>query len=235
MHTYPSYHAPTGADVVRFVLEHPFAIVATSVPGKAPIATHLPVVAPPDLEVTDTFVGTTLWSHMGRANRHWRVMEHHREVLLVHSSSHGYVSPSLYPPGPSAPTLDYAAVHLTGTVRLMDDEESMEVVMQTVRQLEAPRGAEWDMSGSLDYFRDIIAGTRSFAIEITGEQAMFKLSQDKTADTRQRVHDEFATPGEATTGLRGCPHADIAGLMEALPEEHERRGHVPPLTDRGEA
>lgn len=237
MHTYPSYHAPDGRALVDLVARTPFALAVTSQAG-APLATHVPVVAPTgvDLSSVDTLVGQTLWSHMGRANRHWRAMREHPEVLLVHASTHGYVSPSLYGTEGAVPTVDYAAVHLTGRIRLMDDEEALAVVEQTVRQLEGSRSArgvdEWDMTGSLDVFRDIITGVTAFAIEVTGEQAVFKLSQDKPADIRDRVRDELA--GDAPTAVPGCPHADLAALMDALPAEHVRRGHLPPLSVRGE-
>ncbi|GEK79953.1 FMN-binding negative transcriptional regulator [Agrococcus baldri] len=226
MHTYPSYHAPDGRAIVDFVARTPFALAVTSQAG-APIATHVPVVVPPGLDVAsaDTLVGTTLWSHMGHANRHWRLMEDRPEVLLIHSSSHGYVSPTLYEKDPSVPTVDYTAVHLTGTVRLLHtDDEALAVVEQTVRQLEGTREKQWDMTASLDVFRAIIGGVKAFTIDITAEQAVFKLSQDKPADVRARVRDEFA-------GAAVCPHADLAGMMDALPAEHVRRGHYPPLED----
>lgn len=233
MHTFPSYHAPNGRALVDLVAATPFALAVTSQTG-APIATHVPVVLPPTLDATslDTLVGQTLWSHMGRANRHWRAMRRHPEVLLIHTSTHGYVSPSLYGTDGAVPTVDYAAVHLTGTVRLMDDDEALDVVVQTVAQLEGARaragGPPWDMAGSLETFRDIITGVTAFAIEVTGEQAVFKLSQDKPADVRSRVRDEFAGAG----AMSGCPHADVAALMDAQPAEHVRRGHVPPLSTR---
>ncbi|MGO1972179.1 MAG: FMN-binding negative transcriptional regulator [Propionibacteriaceae bacterium] len=231
MHTYPNYHAPDGRAIVDFVSRTPFAVAVTSQQG-APIATHVPVVLPPglDTEGLDTWVGTTLWSHMGRANRHWRVMAEEPEVLLVHTTSHGYVSPTLYRKPTAVPTVDYTAVHLSGTVRLLhDDEFALAVVEQTVRQLEDSRDPQWDMTDSREVFSSIISGVTAFAIDITAEQAIFKLSQDMSAEIRDRVHDEFA--GRASGAVAGCPHADLAGLMESLPAEHVRRGHLPPVVD----
>lgn len=227
MHTYPNYHAPDGRALVDLVRNTPFAIAVTSQAG-APIATHVPVVVPPhiDLSERDSLVGVTLWSHMGRRNRHWRIMRENPEVLLIHSSTHGYVSPTLYRRQGSVPTVDYAAVHLNGTVELLtEDEEALAVVEQTVRQLEGTRTPQWDMTPSLDVFRKIIDGVTAFAITITQEQAVFKLSQEQPEDIRERVHAEFA--GEAETSVPGCPHADLAELMDALPDEHVRREHYP--------
>lgn len=206
----------------------PFGLAVTSQDGP-PIATHVPVVLPPgfDLSTTDTFVGRQLWSHMGRANRHWRAMVEQPEVLLIHSSSHGYVSPSLYERPVAVPTVDYAAVHLTGRVTLLDDDAAMDVVVQTVRQLEGTRKAEWDMTNSLDTFRRIIDGVVAFTIEITSEQAVFKLSQDMPAEIKHRVRDEFA--GVSGQPVPGCPHTDLAALMDELPKEFTPGEHYPPI------
>lgn len=215
MHTFPDYHAPNGRALVDFVAATPFAVAVTSTTG-APIATHVPVVLPPGLDPSahETLVGQTLWSHLGRANFHWQRMLEQPELLLIHSSSHGYVSPSLYQRPKSVPTVDYTAVHLTGRVTILDDEGALAVVEQTVRQLEGTREHEWDMTDSLDVFRKIIGGVVAFSIEITGEQAVFKLSQDMPAEVRGRVRDEFA--GEGGEPVKGCPHRDLARLMDNL-------------------
>ncbi|WP_293694557.1 FMN-binding negative transcriptional regulator [uncultured Agrococcus sp.] len=228
MHTYPNYHPPDGRALVDLVRTTPFALAVTSQSG-APIATHVPVVVPPgvDLRERDSLVGVTLWSHMGRRNRHWQLMQESPEVLLIHSSSHGYVSPTLYRKEGSVPTVDYAAVHLTGTVRLMlEDEDALAVVEQTVAQLEGTRAEQWDMTPSKGVFRNIIGGVTAFAITIMEEQAVFKLSQEQPKDIRTRVRDEFA--GDVKSSIPGCPHADLAQLMDALPEDHVKRGHFPP-------
>lgn len=209
MHTYDRYRPPDGDAVVRFVAEHPFAILVSGHDGRAPVATHLPIVLPPTFDAVDTLVGQTLWGHMGRPNPHWRELDGEPEVLLIHSSSHGYVSPTHYDSAEAAPTLDYAAVHLTGTLRLLDRDAALDVVEQTVRQLESPRDPQWDMEPARGYFRQIIGGVQAFTIDVTGEQAIFKLSQDKQPAERQRIHTEFAAPG--------CPHTDLAALMEQLP------------------
>lgn len=215
MHTFPDYHAPNGRALVEFVAATPFAMAVTSQDGP-PIATHVPVVFPPELRPAEheSLVGQTLWSHLGRANPHWQRMLERPEVLLIHSSSHGYVSPTLYERPKAVPTVDYTAVHLTGRVTILDEAGALAVVEQTVRQLEGTRQREWDMSDSRDVFRAIIDGVVAFGIEITGEQAVFKLSQDMPREIRGRVRDEFeGVGGEPVTG---CPHRDLARLMDNL-------------------
>lgn len=205
MHTYPSYPAPSGRSIAEFVWRNPFAVVVTST-DRAPLATHTPIVFRPGEQPGETLVGTRLWGHIGRANEHWRLFVERPEVLLVFSSSHAYVSPSTYEFAPAVPTLDYAAVHLTGRVTVLEDPaENLAVVERTVEQLEGRRTEPWDPSESRHVFERILAGVVSFTIDIDSESAMFKLSQDMPEDVHERVRADL---------LRGDHrHPDVAELM----------------------
>lgn len=205
MHTYPSYRAPSGEAIVDFVKQNPFAIVATSTEG-APVATHVPIVVPPDVQLRDSLVGARLWGHLGRDNPHWKLFADRPETLFIFSSSHAYVSPSNYGFTPAAPTLDYATVHLTGRVSILEGERAnLDVVEQTVAQLEGRRASQWNPEGSRDLFKKIIGGVVSFEIRIDTERAMFKLSQDMPDEVHARVQEDLAH-GEHR-------HPDVADLM----------------------
>lgn len=205
MHTYPSYPAPSGRAIAEFVWNNPFAVLATSTPG-APLATHTPIVFPPGVRPGETLVGARLWGHIGRANDHWRRFAEQPEALLVFASSHAYVSPSTYEFTPAVPTLDYATVHLTGRVTVLEEpEENLAVVERTVEQLEGRRAEPWDPAESKHVFERILSGVVSFTIDIDTESAMFKLSQDMPADVHERVREDL---------LHGDHrHPDVAELM----------------------
>jgi transcriptional regulator len=205
MHTYPSYPAPSGRAITEFVWNNPFAVVVTSTDG-APLATHTPIVFPPGVQPGETLVGTRLWGHLGRANEHWKLFAERPEVLLVFASSHAYVSPSTYGFTPAVPTLDYATVHLTGRVTVLEEPaENLAVVERTVEQLEGRRAEPWDLAESKHVFERILAGVVSFTIDIDSESAMFKLSQDMPTDVHARVREDL---------VRGDhPHPVVADLM----------------------
>ena len=223
MHTYPNYHAPTSRDIVDFVRASPFALMVSS-GSPWPICTHVVSVPAPGVEPGESLVGSTFWAHMGRANRHWRLLQERPEVLFVHSSSHGYVSPSNYDFDPAVPTVDYTAVHLETTVEVHQDPgRVLEVVEHTVDVLESRRDPAWDMTSSRELFARLAPLVVAFEVTITGEQAVFKLSQDMHRGIRDNLRTEFSAPG--------CPHADLAALMERLPDEHVRRDHFPPKVE----
>jgi transcriptional regulator len=89
------------------------------------------------------------------------------------------------------PTWDYAAVHLTGRVELIDD--TLEVVERTVAALESLRDPAWEPTpASRDRFTALLPGVVAFRVHVRTEQSMFKLSQDIGAERYDRVRDAFA-------------------------------------------
>lgn len=212
MYSYPRFAPPSQRAVVELVRTNPFALLVSAEAGAAPVATHLPMLLPENVDPDASLEGALMRGHLGRKNPHWHQFTGPTPVLLVFSTSHGYVSPRLYDADPAAPTLDYAAVHLTGELELADDEKSrLAIVEATVEALESQQPQRWDPSASRDYFRRILPGVVSFTVRVTGQDAMFKLSQDQSPATRQRVRDEFAGPVN--------PHPQLSTLMHDLEDE----------------
>lgn len=198
--------------MVQLVRENPFAAVVSALPGKVPVASHVPLILPPGVDPDASLEGTVLLGHMGRANPQW---EHFREptpILLVFSSSHGYVSPGVYDFTPAAPTLDYATVHLSGDVELIETrEDTMDVVLATVAALEGQRPTPWDPTGSSELHERIIGGVVAFQVRITEQRSMFKLSQDMSDHVRGAVRNDFAEGSHR--------HPQLVTLMDRLEGE----------------
>lgn len=208
MHEFPKYRAPSGGDVVELVRRHPFALIVSARAGDAPVATHTPVVIPASATPSETLVGETLLGHVARANPHWRLLAGGDPVLLVFSGPHGYVSPTTYEYTPAVPTWDYAAVHLTARVEVLQDRaDCLHVVTETVRAAEDLMPSRWDMTPSLDVFEKIVGGVVGFRFEVTDERTVFKLSQDQPDDVRQRVARDARERGDA--------HGDLAALVDS--------------------
>lgn len=214
MHTYPRYATPSQRAIVDLVRENPFAVVVSAQPGRAPVASHLPLILPAGVDPEQSLVGSTLVGHMGRKNPQWQQFADAGPVLLVFSSPHGYVTPEVYDYRPAAPTLDYAAVHLTGTVEVIQDKAgALEVVEATVAALESMRPRAWDPTDSRGYFEQIVAGVVAFRFLVTDQQAIFKLSQDKSDHVRGEVRADFATGPHR--------HPQLVHLLDVM-EEYRR-------------
>jgi transcriptional regulator len=209
MHTYPRFAAPSQRAITELVRQHPFAIVVSARPGQAPTASHLPLILPPGVDPEASLVGVQMLGHMGRKNPHWQQIAEVGTVLLIFSSSHGYVSPQLYDFSPCAPTLDYAAVHLTGHAELIESTAgALDVVTATIDALEDQRPTRWDATASREYHQRIVAGVVAFRVRITDQQAMFKLSQDMSETTRANVREDF------DSGPRR--HPELVQLMDQV-------------------
>lgn len=181
------YKEDEHAWVRSLIQNYPLATLLTAGP-RVPQATHVPIILTPGSPSSGDLVGTTLLGHMNRANPHWKWLEDGTPAKLVFTGPHGYVSPTVYRTVPAAPTWNFLAVHIEGTLRPVPDiEETLEIVRSTVSAYEHGFGTGWDPEPSLGYFRSIVKGVGAFAIRIEHVDAMFKLSQEKSPEIRDRV------------------------------------------------
>jgi transcriptional regulator len=158
-------------------------------------------------------VGATLLGHMNRANPHWAALRPGATVLLTFTGPHAYVSPTVYEKTPAAPTWDFTSVHAHGTLEKIEEDEpgeqTLHVVKSTVRAFEKEFGADWDMTESISYFRQIMPAVGAFRFTVTNADGMFKLSQEQQPEVRDRVHRAFSESP--------CTrHRDTAAMMGRL-------------------
>ncbi|MBY4677829.1 FMN-binding negative transcriptional regulator [Marinobacterium arenosum] len=127
----------------------------------------------------------TLYSHFAKANPHWQDLDG-KEVLIIFSGPHSYISPTWYAAAPAVPTWNYAAVHAYGVVRLLDGPRTLEVVEQTVAKYEPELLAKRDIL--TDAFRDrLLAGIVGFKVELSRLEGKLKLGQHRKPADQQGV------------------------------------------------
>ena len=207
------YRQPDRSWLVDVMADNPLALMTSNgAPGEAPFATHLPVILAPESAGGGSadLSGSTLLCHLNRANPHWSALADGTVVLLTFTGPHAYVSPTVYEFTPAAPTWNFTSVHVRGTVQKIDSiEETLGVVQATVRTFERRFGADWDMSGSVDYFRKIVPAVGALRVRVLGAEGMFKLSQEQSHEVRDRVRLSFSR--------NPCTrHRDVAALMGRL-------------------
>ncbi|MFJ4467392.1 FMN-binding negative transcriptional regulator [Streptomyces sp. NPDC089424] len=208
------YREPDSSWMVNLIAGNPLALaVANGDARNGPFATHLPVIFDPETsgDWQGDLPGATLLGHMNRANPHWQALESGGVLVLTFTGPHSYVSPTVYEVTPAAPTWNFTAVHVRGVVQKIDSlEETLGVVQSTVQAFEKAFGDDWDMTGSLDYFRKIAPAVGAFRFTVTGAEGMFKLSQEQPGEVRERVRASF--------GQSACTYKrETAGLMSRLP------------------
>jgi transcriptional regulator len=152
-------------------------------------------------------------SHLGRPDELLHQVDGIREHLLVVEGPYGYVSPGWYGYAPAVPTWNYVAVHLYGTLELLDAEDSYAVMGATVDRYEAPMPEPVRMPDVEGYARRIAPGAVGFRLRVTRFQAKAKLSQDKPRAVAERVAGALETD----------PHYADPALAAAMRVELDRR------------
>jgi transcriptional regulator len=223
------------ARVRDLVREHGWATLV-SVTDDGPVASHVPILLeegdPPGGSVApgsaagpprrrdarglpDRFrvpaEPLTVLSHLGRPDELLHQVDGTREHLLIVEGPYGYVSPGWYGYAPAVPTWNYVAVHLYGTLELLDAEESYAVMGATVDRYEAPMPEPVRMPDVEGYARRIAPGAVGFRLRVTRFQGKAKLSQDKPREVVERVVEALGTdPHYANPALAAQMRAELA-------------------------
>lgn len=182
-----------------------FATLVTEISGRLD-ATHVPVV----LDAQRGALGS-LRFHLARANPTSKALADKREVLMVFTGPHTYISPDWYANENLVPTWNYAVVHAYGTPRTVDETELRRLLDDmTASQEDGLAKKPWTTdkmpSDLVDKLCKAIVG---FDLLITELQGKWKLNQNRGADDRTGVVS-------ALEKLGGESNLAVAGTMRKL-------------------
>jgi transcriptional regulator len=168
---------------------HNFGLLVSLHEGR-PLATHLPFLLERDRQPV------CLAGHVARANPQWHGLEG-QEALAIFSGPHAYISPTWYEADQVVPTWNYVAVHVYGTVRLIEDvAELTQLVEALVRHHEQPMPAPWRLDVTSSYFHKQIRAIVGFRMEITRLEGKWKLNQNHSVERRERVIKALAASSD---------------------------------------
>lgn len=132
-----------------------------------------------------------LQCHLARSNPVWQRLRDGARVLVVFQGPNAYVSPSWYPTkaetGRVVPTWNYLAVHVEGTVRVIEDPSWLKRHLhQLTDQHEAGMAVPWSVDDAPADFTarllDAIVG-----VEIRIETLTGKLKASQNQPERNRI------------------------------------------------
>ncbi|WP_395050090.1 FMN-binding negative transcriptional regulator [Flavobacterium sp.] len=159
-------------DIIDFLRKNSFGILVNQTNGKL-WATHIP------LELDTNKNGKqVLQGHISKENPQWESFADNDNVLAIFSGAHSYISPSWYD-HENVPTWNYIAVHIYGTIKIMEGEAVIESLKKLVDKYE--QNSEKPVRVE-DFSRKTMMQTRgivAFEIEIEEIQAKHKLSQNR--------------------------------------------------------
>ncbi|MBZ0329805.1 FMN-binding negative transcriptional regulator [Halomonas sp. ANAO-440] len=147
-------------------------------------ATHLPLM----LERSEGELGT-LYGHFARANPQWRTLDGNR-ALAIFSGPHAYISPSWYASQPAVPTWNYLAVHATGSIEVLNDEDTRTLLDRSLAHYEP---ALLDSLGrEREYLSKMQSGVVGFRLRIETLTGKAKLGRQRSRADQEGVEAALA-------------------------------------------
>jgi transcriptional regulator len=182
-----AFHETDPATLFDLIRQYSFGLLVSEFDGE-PFASHLPILLDRSFAPHGCLVG-----HMARANPQWQQAAG-QTVLAVFSGPHAYISPTWYEAGKVVPTWNYAAVHVYGTFRAIDDRDSLlQVVADYVDFYEATLPKPWKFDRASEFSQKLTQAIVGFRIEITRIEGKFKLNQNHPLERQQKVIQALET------------------------------------------
>lgn len=202
----PDRYLGTDAQATQFARQLGFGLLVSQLDGELHFS-HLPLIV--DSE-GDRIV--CLRGHFSRMNPHWRALEKQPEATVVFNGPNAYISAQWYTPEcQAAPSWNYATVHASGVVRILDTpEETTQIVNELIVINESRLPRQWDLNSYSPARRATLTPhILGFALDVSRMEEKFKLSQ----------HHADADRRGAIAGLRetgDCDSRMMADMMDAV-------------------
>lgn len=183
MYTPKFFEETDTAKLIAFMREYNFAVLVT-VESDRPEGSHLPFI------IEERGDRIFLLAHMAKANHQWKQFSD-KDVLVIFSEPHAYVSPLLYKEKQNVPTWNYVAIHAYGKVSIIDAEENLSLLEKQIEIFDpAYFNGNWQEIDA-DYKTNLAKGIVAFEIEVKGLQGKKKLNQNKPGEDAHRVIEAF--------------------------------------------
>lgn len=173
-------------EILKFIEENSFGILVTKGQSKI-IASHIPLYLSTNKDGKEILSG-----HLSKANEGWASFENNEEVLVIFPGKHTYISPSWYS-HENVPTWNYIAVHVYGSIRIIEGEELLDSLKKLVNKYE--KGSTNPVSVEKmnpELVNREMKGIVGFEILINDLQAAYKLSQNRSEKDYDNIIDELS-------------------------------------------
>ncbi len=194
-------------EIWRFMRENPFAIIASELNDEI-IATHLPV------EIENDIAGNNLIrTHMAKANPQWKSFSEEKEILVIFSGPHTYISSSWYD-HVNVPTWNYIAIHVYGKPKILGRDETLGVLDRLTKHYEQFSKQPFDMSQlSEQFIESHLKALVAFEISIERIDAKHKLSQNRNEKNYDLILDRL---GERDDDQSGAVKQEMERIKKQL-------------------
>jgi len=188
------YHKEKDPQVIKeFVDQHPFAFLTGCDSANRPVATQVPVF----IEEEDG--KNVLRGHIMRNTDHHEAFLHNNNVLAVFTGHHTYVSATSYSNPYLPSTWNYMSVHAKGIIRFLDEAALEDVLRKTSLHFENHDQESTTVFDNLpeDFRQKMMKLIVAFEIEVVEMDTVFKLSQDRDAESYRNIKEKLGKQDES--------------------------------------
>jgi transcriptional regulator len=171
MYSPPYNRVEDRAELVAFLRANNFPLLVTGT-GGALHGSHLPATVHEKAGVI------FLDMHMAKNNDQWKEF-FDDEVMVVFSGPHSYISPRWYDEKERVPTWNYAAVHVYGVPKIIDDKAAKRASQRGLIEIMDPQWLPKFDALSEKYVSMMLEGIVNFRIDATRIETRWKLSQNR--------------------------------------------------------
>jgi len=197
------YKNENEAEIKDFLQKNSFGILVNQTDGKL-WATHIPLELDKDENGKDILHG-----HLSKANPQWESFVSYNKVLAIFQGPHSYISSSWYEKE-EVPTWNYIAVHVYGTIKIIEGEALVSSLKKLVDKYEANSEKPVRVEELSNKTMRQINGIVGFIIEIDDIQAVKKMSQTRNDKDYHNIISEL----EKT---EGADAVEVANIMAKCP------------------
>ncbi|MEO5776018.1 MAG: FMN-binding negative transcriptional regulator [Flavobacterium sp.] len=191
MYDLPDYKEKNDEVIKQFINDNPFAFISGCDKDNKPIATQIPVF------IEEENGKKILRGHIMKNTDHHLTFLHNPNVLVVFTGHHTYVSATWYSNPHMASTWNYMSVHAKGLIKFLDDEALIDILRKTTLHFEGYNKQSSTYFDNVDeaFKQKLMKLIVAFEIEVTSLEHVFKLSQDRDAESYKNIKAKLTEQG----------------------------------------
>lgn len=181
MYKLPYFSTDNQEEILDFMHANTF-ITLVGFDGEFPVATQVPVKTIIEGEQIK------LIGHVMTNTDHCKAFKENPKVMAIFTGAHAYISASVYENPKSASTWNYKTVQAKGIMKLLNTEETYQVIKDLTDKYENPESspAAFNKMGE-DYIQKHLKAITGFEISVTTIDHVFKMSQNHSATNRENI------------------------------------------------
>jgi transcriptional regulator len=192
MYKFPYYTEPDTEKVIAFIKDNAFATVI-GIGEQYPVATQVPLTI--EIKAGKIF----LQGHIMRKTDHHLAFEKNKQVLVLFTGPHCFVSASWYSNPQIGSTWNYMTVQAKGTISFLDEAGTYNAVKAL-----SDNYTGTDTAGSFDnlskeYIDQMMKAITGFSIEVEHMEHTFKLSQNRDMASQKNIIAQLKQRGDANS------------------------------------